>query len=83
MPVGGVKEKLLAAHRAGMREVLIPEGNRRDLDDVPDDVKRDMTITLVSRVDEILPLVLEAPRSGAASIIPPPNSPPEDRHSAV
>jgi ATP-dependent Lon protease len=71
MPVGGIKEKLLAAHRAGIKLVLIPDRNRRDLDDVPEDVKNDMEITLVSRLDEILPLVLLPPRSHPASIPPP------------
>jgi ATP-dependent Lon protease len=66
MPVGGVKEKLLAAHRAGIREVLIPAKNRRDLDDVPDDVKDELKITLVSTIDEILPIALEPPRRAAA-----------------
>jgi ATP-dependent Lon protease len=61
MPVGGVKEKLLAAHRAGIKHVLIPEKNRRDLDDVPEDVKNELKITLISRMDEILALVLEPP----------------------
>jgi ATP-dependent Lon protease len=62
MPVGGVKEKLLAAHRAGIRHVLIPAQNRRDLDDIPKDVKDEVKITLISTVDEVLPLVLEPPR---------------------
>jgi ATP-dependent Lon protease len=61
MPVGGVVEKLLAAHRAGIREVLVPEQNRRDLEDVPVDIRNDLKITLVGRVDEILPIVLKAP----------------------
>jgi ATP-dependent Lon protease len=72
MPVGGVKEKLLAAHRAGIREVLIPAKNRRDLDDVPDDVKDELKITLISTIDEILPIALEPPRRatspGAGSV---------------
>jgi ATP-dependent Lon protease len=72
MPVGGVKEKLLAAHRAGIREVLIPAKNRRDLDDVPEDVKDELKITLISAVDEILPIALESPRrattQGAGSV---------------
>jgi len=63
MPVGGIKEKLLAAHRAGIKHVLIPERNRRDLDDVPEDVKNEVKITLVSTVEEVLPLVLEPPRA--------------------
>jgi ATP-dependent Lon protease len=71
MPVGGVKEKLLAAHRAGIKHVLIPAQNRRDLDDVPEDVKNDMKITLINTMDEILPLVLEPPRAQPPSIPPP------------
>jgi ATP-dependent Lon protease len=71
MPVGGVKEKLLAAHRAGIKHVLIPAQNRRDLDDVPDDVKNEMKITLINTMDEILPLVLEPPRAQPPSIPPP------------
>jgi ATP-dependent Lon protease len=78
MQVGGIKEKLLAAHRAGLRHVLIPEQNRRDLDDVPEDIKDDLKITLISRMDEVLPLVLEPPR--VAPSIPPP---PEDTAAAV
>src|SRR5262245_29230994 len=62
MAVGGIKEKLLAAHRAGIRQVLIPERNRRDLDDVPQDVKDEVKITLIPTMAEILPLVLEQPR---------------------
>ncbi len=62
MPVGGIKEKLLAAHRAGIKHVLIPAKNRRDLDDIPTDVKDEMKVTLISTVDEILPLVLEPPK---------------------
>lgn len=62
MPVGGIKEKLLAAHRAGIRHVLIPAKNRRDLEDVPQDVKDQVKITMVSSMEEILPLVLEPPR---------------------
>ncbi|HEY4120293.1 MAG TPA: endopeptidase La, partial [Byssovorax sp.] len=70
MPVGGVKEKLLAAHRAGIHHVLIPERNRRDLDDVPQDVKDQMQITLVSTVDEVLPLVLAPPPRPASERAP-------------
>ncbi len=72
MPVGGIKEKLLAAHRAGIKHVLIPAQNRRDLDDIPDDVKDDLVITLIATMEEILPLVLQPPRVGPS--IPPPDS---------
>ena len=61
LPVGGIKEKLLAAHRAGIKVVLIPARNERDLEDVPKDVLADLTVHLIKRVDEILPLVLEPP----------------------
>ncbi len=72
LPVGGIKEKLLAAHRAGIRTVLIPVRNERDLDDVPKDVRDELTIHLIKRVDEILPLVLEPPAPTSASVPPPP-----------
>jgi ATP-dependent Lon protease len=65
--VGGIKEKLLAAHRAGIKEVLVPARNERDLEDVPKDVRDQMKIHLVKRVDEVLPLVLEPPNPSAAS----------------
>jgi ATP-dependent Lon protease len=61
LPVGGIKEKLLAAHRAGIREVLMPARNERDLEEVPKDVRSEMTVHLIKRMDEVLPLVLEAP----------------------
>jgi ATP-dependent Lon protease len=61
LPVGGIKEKLLAAHRAGIRTVLLPARNERDLDELPKDVREELTVFLVKRVDEVLPLVLEPP----------------------
>jgi ATP-dependent Lon protease len=61
LPVGGIKEKLLAAHRAGIREVLLPARNEPDLDEVPKDILADMKVHLIKRVDEVLPLVLEPP----------------------
>jgi ATP-dependent Lon protease len=76
LPVGGIKEKLLAAHRAGIKEVLVPARNERDLDDVPKDVREQMKVHLVKRIDEILPLVLEPPIQGKdaepSSSVPPP-----------
>ena len=61
LPVGGIKEKLLAAHRAGIRAVLVPSRNERDLEEVPSDVREEMTVHLIKRVDQVLPLVLEPP----------------------
>ncbi len=54
LPVGGVKEKVLAAHRAGILRVLLPAENEKDLEDIPADVKKEMTFTLVSYADEVL-----------------------------
>jgi ATP-dependent Lon protease len=65
LPVGGIKEKLLAAHRAGIKTILMPARNERDLDDVPKDVRDNLDIHLIKRVDEILPLVLEPPAAPA------------------
>ncbi|HEY8039746.1 MAG TPA: endopeptidase La [Polyangiaceae bacterium] len=63
LPVGGIKEKLLAAHRAGIREVLVPARNERDLEELPKDIRAEMTVHLVKRVDQVLALVLEPPIS--------------------
>nr|QDA77061.1 Lon protease 2 [Jahnella sp. MSr9139] len=80
LPVGGIKEKLLAAHRAGIREVLIPAKNRRDLEDVPQDIKDQMKVTLISTMDEVLPLVLEPPQAKPA---PPPSDDEEEEQEQV
>jgi len=66
LPVEGVKAKLLAAHRAELREVVLPARNEADLEEVPDEIKRDLVIHLVSRIDEVLPLVF-GPISGEGS----------------
>ena len=58
LPIGGVKEKVLAAHRAGLSEVILPAKNGPDLEDVPDDVLAAMTIHLVDDVDEVIELAL-------------------------
>ncbi len=74
LPVGGIKEKLLAAHRAGIKEVLVPSRNEKDLEDVPKDVLAEMKIHLISRVDQVLPIVLEpptAPLPDGDPVIPP------------
>ena len=54
LPVGGIKEKVLAAHRIGIRTVILPRRNERDLEDVPDDVRRDVRFVLVDDADEVL-----------------------------
>ena len=54
LPVGGIKEKLLAAHRIGIKKVLIPFENKKDLEEIPDKVKKSMDIVLVKTMDEVL-----------------------------
>lgn len=54
LPVGGIKEKVLAAHRAGIKRVILPKANAKDLKDVPDEVRQDMTFVLVESIDEVL-----------------------------
>ena len=66
LPVGGIKEKLLAAHRAGIKVVLIPSRNEKDLEDIPKDILAELKIHLVKNVAEVLPLVLEPPSADAA-----------------
>jgi ATP-dependent Lon protease len=59
LPIGGLKQKALAAHAAGLTDVIIPERNRADLDDVPEDVRNGMTFHPVMSLDEVLELSLE------------------------
>ena len=54
LPVGGIKEKVLAAHRAGIRRIILPKPNEKDLKDVPQEVRDDLTFILVERVEEVL-----------------------------
>jgi ATP-dependent Lon protease len=59
LPIGGLKQKVLAAHAAGLTEVIVPERNQPDLDDVPPDVREHMTFHIVGSVDQVLSLALE------------------------
>jgi ATP-dependent Lon protease len=67
LPIGGVKQKLLAAHRAGLKEVILPQRNEPDLDDVPEKVRQELQIHLVGDVAEVVRLALEAPAETAAN----------------
>ena len=58
MPIGGVKEKVLAAHRAGLKEVILPKRNETDLDDVPDEIRNSMIFTIVERVEQVFEAAL-------------------------
>ncbi|MEA2368176.1 MAG: ATP-dependent Lon protease [Thermoleophilaceae bacterium] len=63
LPIGGLKQKVLAAHAAGLTDVILPERNRGDLDDVPEEVRDDLTFHPVMTVDEVLEQALEPARS--------------------
>ena len=58
LEIGGVKEKVLAAYRAGLREVILPKGNEKDLRDVPQEVRARMAFTFASTMDEVFHLAL-------------------------
>ena len=58
LPVGGIKEKTLAAHRAGIQRVILPERNRKDMVDVPDQVKEELEFFFVSKITEVPPIAL-------------------------
>ena len=60
LPVGGVKEKVLAAHRAGIKRVILPDRNRKDLVDIPESVRKDLELSFVKRIQEAIELTLEA-----------------------
>ncbi len=63
MPVGGIKEKMLAAHRAGLKMVILPKRNEADLEELPDEVRRDIDFHLVEMMEEVLDLALEPVKS--------------------
>ena len=58
LPVGGIKEKVLAARRAGIHTIILPKKNEKDLEEVPDNAKKDLTFQFVQKMDEIIPLAL-------------------------
>jgi ATP-dependent Lon protease len=65
LPIGGLKQKVLAAHAAGLTEVILPERNRGDLDEVPEEVREQMQFHPVMSIDEVLGLALEPAEAGA------------------
>ncbi len=71
-PVGGIKEKVLAAHRAGIRRIILPARNESDLEEIPEDVRAELNIKLITRINEIADVALEKFVAN-----PPPPVPPE------
>jgi ATP-dependent Lon protease len=67
LPIGGLKEKSLAAHRAGIRTVILPKDNEKDLEDIPDSIRQDLRFILVSHVDQVLKEALSRPIQTAAA----------------
>ncbi len=66
LPIGGLKEKLLAAHRQGIREVVLPADNEKDLPDIPENIRNDMKLHFVNSMDEVLKIGAgEGDRDGA------------------
>jgi ATP-dependent Lon protease len=79
LPIGGLKEKLLAAHRAGIFEAILPEDNRKDLADLPELLKTSMKLHFVEEMDQVLKIALEGklpelkeetPEALAATVLP-------------
>ena len=67
LPIGGLKEKSLAAYRAGVKTVIIPDENRRDLDEISDTVKEEIQFMPVKTLDEVLSIALSKNKSAALS----------------
>ena len=67
LPIGGVKEKVLAAHRAGLKNIIVPKDNEKDLADIPKNVLDTLGIYLVDHMDEVLKVALVDPVAGIAT----------------
>jgi ATP-dependent Lon protease len=72
LPVGGIKEKVVAAHSAGIRRVMLPARNRRDYDDIPETARKEMEFVWLERVDEAVAAALEpgAPAEKSPAVLP-------------
>jgi ATP-dependent Lon protease len=62
LPIGGLKEKMLAAHRGGIKTVIIPKENEKDLKDIPKNIIKELVVHMVDNADEVLRLALELPK---------------------
>ena len=71
LPIGGLKEKLLAAHRHGILEAILPKDNEKDLPDIPENIREEMKLHFVNNMDEVLMIALEKPIEGLTSVSPP------------
>ena len=82
-PVGGIKEKVLAAHRAGIRRIILPAQNEADTEDIPDDVRKELEIIPATRVSEVLNAALGVPSDDSSKpyVIQPSDS--QDRNEPL
>ncbi len=69
LPVGGIKDKILAAYRAGIRTIILSAENDKDLDDLPDEIRSEMEFHLVSTMDEVIKIAMEGPRPAPAATV--------------
>jgi ATP-dependent Lon protease len=76
LPIGGVKEKLLAAHRSGSRLIILPRDNEKDLADIPLNIQQELVIRFVESMDEVLDLALERKIEPGHVLVPAPKAPP-------
>jgi ATP-dependent Lon protease len=76
LPVEGIKDKVLAAHRAGIREIVLPAKNARDMEEVPAEIREDVVIRYVSHADEVLEWMLERPPNRNPRTLVRPSEPP-------
>jgi ATP-dependent Lon protease len=67
LPIGGLKEKTLAAKRAGIKQVIVPKRNEKDLPDIPDEVKKSLKFNFVETVDDVLAVALGAGKKAKAA----------------
>jgi ATP-dependent Lon protease len=70
LPIGGLREKVLAAYRAGLKTLLVPKRNKKDLVDVPRKVQRGLNFVFVERMDQVLPVALVSPSGERACKTP-------------
>ena len=71
LPVGGIKEKVLAAHRAGIRQIILPKENQKDLRDVPETVRRDLKFVFAERMEDVLQAAIPklTPRAAELAVV--------------
>jgi len=82
LPIGGLKEKVLAAHRHGIHELILPKDNEKDLPDIPEIIRKDMKLNFVESMDEVLRIALER-ELPPATVIPPGAQPVAERTSVA